>query len=36
MEGDSNLVEFQADGALVRQIFNVENFGKYMMISCPS
>lgn len=36
MEADCSLVEFEADKAYVRQNLNVDSFGKYMMVGCPS
>lgn len=36
MEGGAYLVHFDAKDGYVKQSLKVENFGKYMMISCPS
>ena len=36
MDGESFIVEFEAIDGYVRQSLSIENFGKYMMISCPS
>ena len=36
MDGDSMLVQFEVKDGYLRQNLKIENFGKYMMINCPS
>lgn len=36
MESDSYIVEFEVKDGYLKQNYTIENFGKYMMVSCPT
>lgn len=36
MESDTYLAQFEAKDGYLKQSLRVENFGKYMMLSCPT
>ena len=36
MDGDAMLVQFEVKDGYLKQNMKVENFGKYMMVNCPS